>query len=522
MDNPIPNTHKFTSASVKRKEFTPGVPYTSAYSESETDTDGSNETLSIADTNLKLITCIPVNTPTYENIEVEDVDLVTSEHSDAVDDEAEKASTSHASTGSGRGRTFEVNAHKRTKTEAKVKSYGRYFVAADIGRATAPILVDTGADLSMCPVELKHLGKVTKITPIWVKGFSPIGRQRVTEKVRIKMNFGGAKYTSDFYVADSTHMMIGCDLLRNPYSGVSMNTRTSRIRFNDRSIYMDDNAEDAIRSLDRRNTDRPTKKKEIDEWGYTVRQTILRPKDWTPIEVCVQSKIENDVAFMTVWDDNDLSTPTYAPSAIVLPKNKRFKILIENRTDKRLMIPAGEKLGKIKSIADIPTQNNVGCYTMEEIRHALEDDDAPEVASTQLTPPEKAPEAESAGTTPVKLSELTNQDKVPVEKLAQMRDNGVVCDLQAVTNPPEVIVPDFNYDVDNLIKTEKQKSRKTKYWKNETQLTDKFGYKTLTSDHEAQMKQLIGGFKQVFQDEEHPEQFHKGLNITPIKIELKI
>ena len=246
MDRP---SHTFSEASLKRNDFIPGAKFYIPNNDFEVDSNNCSSSYTPAYFDVDSIasnveTSNVVNQPS--NVENEMPETITI---DAVadDDSVNTQNDTHdmqARQSRSRVKTKIVTTIKRDTSGPK--SYGRYFIAAEIKKEIAAILIDTGAELSLCPESLKHLGKIKKLSqPFKLKGFNGKGQCMAYEKTEMKLMFGQQSYKMTFFVCNTTTLLLGSDILRNKKTKVSINTATNKIKIKDQAYDMDKNAEDA-------------------------------------------------------------------------------------------------------------------------------------------------------------------------------------------------------------------------------------------------------------------------------------
>ena len=514
------NTHvKKEAALAPSLQYTPAFTQTETFSmstvnQNRTDNENSesNEnSTQILDRNLEIaepeVDGQSSNTPvvSHERPSVQEEDSCVDEDTDyETDDSSDDAQEINTPTV-----VYERRQNIKICANGKNSKLGRYFVAAEIQKVPTAILLDTGAEISVAPPEYRNMGKLTKLRePIYVKGFSGTEREKCTEKVRLKLDLGTAKYIITFYICNTSHVIIGSDLLRNRDSKLSINTRTCRVRIGESSYYMDPDEDDAIRSLDRRQNSNERRGRDHDDVVRTMNPITVPAFDFAYLEVRVKTYQNESMVFLSDSDDNDMTSQLYMPSGLVQPKNRRFRIQVHNRSNKDICMKSNARVGRICQQSHKPTKGAVCCYTINEVKSTLE-----EMKTGQKFSPEVA---SNSTVEPVKLEDIVNRDKIDDETLERMRATGVECSPSLEMTDPEAIVPDLDWDY----QTEKNESKNSPYWKNEKELLTKFTYDTMNKEDENVMRDNLKSYKKVFMDESQPSQFHEGIRINPIKIKI--
>ena len=96
---------------------------------------------------------------------------------------------------------------------------------------------------------------------------------------------------------------------------------------------------------------------------------------------------------------------------------------------------------------------------------------------------------------------------------------GIDCDLQTDQQPVNIEMPIIDKIDEAFIQKEKDKAEKLNFWKDSETLASQFAFPEDKLDHKQQSDDLLWDFRHIWTNEEHPEQFKKGINIPPIKIE---
>ena len=100
----------------------------------------------------------------------------------------------------------------------KSEARGRLFISARIGKQTAAILLDSGANLSLCPLSMRKLGMVNKLkNDFHVKGFDGASHSHIKESVILTFDFGETSLTGKFFIADIENPIMGCNIFRDPF-----------------------------------------------------------------------------------------------------------------------------------------------------------------------------------------------------------------------------------------------------------------------------------------------------------------
>ena len=116
----------------------------------------------------------------------------------------------------------------------KSEARGRFFVSAKIGKERAAILLDYGADLSICPLSMRKSGVFNRLkNEFFVKSFDGATHSRIKESVILTLDFGETRLTGEFFIADVEIPILGCDIFREPLKSGGLNTKTDTLTVND-------------------------------------------------------------------------------------------------------------------------------------------------------------------------------------------------------------------------------------------------------------------------------------------------
>ena len=72
--------------------------------------------------------------------------------------------------------------------------------------------------------------------------------------------------------------------------------------------------------------------------------------------------------------------------------------------------------------------------------------------------------------------------------------------------------------IDNRIETEKSKT--CKFWPDNSEFSKNFDLSSVAEDMRTEFEKTLISYKHIFYNESCPEQFHKGIDVPPIKINI--
>ena len=113
----------------------------------------------------------------------------------------------------------------------------KYYVTVGVGRQTITFFVDTGSQVSLIkPDDSKYLKRMALDSPVNLLGFDGKASQEADQCVDLKLKFFPGESEVRMLVADMPENIIGCDLLKNPSSSISLDTKTGLLRVGTESI----------------------------------------------------------------------------------------------------------------------------------------------------------------------------------------------------------------------------------------------------------------------------------------------
>ena len=414
-------------------------------------------------------------------------------------------------TGDGVGPSIEVNDTEGPEERASSPPLqsGRYFISSEINRQTVTWLLDTGASVSIVPPSFKKLGSVVRIrTPFYLGGFSP-GKtgHKITEKIKLDIDFVGARLVGYFYICPTNHPMIGTDYYRLFPKFISLDTRDTTLTIKGKRLLMDRNPEEAVSSFTKRKNNHfePNKKQNNDTLWARVRNNVIVPPSKCAM-VNMTSRIRHgEPIFLSLFDDDE-DERVFIQSEIVSPENGQFQVTVENKGDKPLYLYQGKTLGRMVWDGDEISSNTVCVFTTEEVAEVVKGIKQENASNTKTD------------NIPIPVSEIMERDKLENDEFDGLRERGISIDLQIPTPTPDV-GPEGMTEPDIL--AEEEKSKTCPYWPKEDGYLQRFDYSSMDQPTEGVVRDMLTNYQQVWQNERFPEQFRKGISIEPIKMELK-
>ena len=118
---------------------------------------------------------------------------------------------------------------------------------------------------------------------------------------------------------------------------------------------------------------------------------------------------------------------------------------------------------------------------------------------------------------PVNLSELVERDKVDNEKFTKCLKDGIAVDLDF--DVPEPNIPVDGTPVD--INAERRRSKGCKFWPDKEKYLEMFDVSTVDDELVPEVKALMYDFRHIMFNEDCPSQFHRGIEMPPIKVNIQ-
>ena len=118
---------------------------------------------------------------------------------------------------------------------------------------------------------------------------------------------------------------------------------------------------------------------------------------------------------------------------------------------------------------------------------------------------------------PMRLSELIGMNKVPSETLAKCYKDGITIDLDLNVDEPDIDIDESPINVDY----ERTRGQNFKYWPNKHEYLKQFDLTSVEGKDREKLINILLDFNHIFFNEDRPDQFHKGVEMQPIKIRLK-
>ena len=326
----------------------------------------------------------------------------------------------------------------------KRPSKGRFFVSAKIRGQVVPVLIDTGADISLAPTRYADMGVKARLRkPFDIKAYDGLSKTRITETSTVTLDFGNVSSNIEFFSTEVEFMIIGADLLRSTDKRMSLNTKTDTFKVKDTTMSTYGSAEEAVRFWKKEGDSENAYDKK--RWA-TINKTTTIPA-WSSASVKVTANGDGDL-FLSLFDSDD--EKIFIPSMNMDNNNNHtFWTKIENKQDKSVTLERGTPVGKMADTSD--PNSGVFSYTANEVEGTLEElfeeervaaaaaaaaatepgqstNASAESASAKGEAGEKGKlEEDESGNGPVKMSDIINKNKIDNETLEKCRKNGIMC-----------------------------------------------------------------------------------------------
>ena len=176
------------------------------------------------------------------------------------------------------------------------------------------MLIDSGADLSLAPKWLKNEGVVTDLNDAFgVKSFDGQTTSHITQSVILTMKFNEAQLTGEFFLADVDVLILGCDVLKDPFRKTELNTRKETFTVQDEVIKTAATPQESVQLFTQRQQENKQKQtqpvKRNESWVTVKKTTTIRPH--SSGSVSLVSKTKGNV-FLSFLDDKE--SPVYVAS----------------------------------------------------------------------------------------------------------------------------------------------------------------------------------------------------------------
>ena len=147
-------------------------------------------------------------------------------------------------------------------------------------------MLDTGAEVSIIPPELKHLGELTPVKrPFTLGGFSGKRGHKITEKVKLEVDFVGARLIGYFFVCPTKCPMMGSDYFKLFPQHISLNTGNAMLKLDGKEIKTDRNIHVAEQSLLNRQKGSANCELGLECWATVTRKAEIAAYEISDVEV---------------------------------------------------------------------------------------------------------------------------------------------------------------------------------------------------------------------------------------------
>ena len=231
----------------------------------------------------------------------------------------------------------------------KIPPSKKFYLAVSIAGRDRAFFVDSGSDISLCPKSWAGAGEVEELSHSFrVGGYDEKSQQRITHRVKLKMNFIGVVKSLNFFLADVKTALIGNDILMNPNCNVSLNTKNSIISVNRLRIPSSMNSALAMKELERRRSKSSNQQEKIIHQNPKATSSFnvkVTPRSHERLVLTCQSTFSgtNSNVFLSDLDEND---SIYVPSVICDIHAKSIETIVVNNTDSDVIIKKGASVRK--------------------------------------------------------------------------------------------------------------------------------------------------------------------------------
>ena len=374
----------------------------------------------------------------------------------------------------------------------------KFYLAVAVAGRDRELFFYSGSDISICPMSWAVSGEVEELkAPFRVGGYDSGSQQLITKRVKVRVDFIGVIKNLQFYLANVKTALVGNDILMNPVSNISLNTKSSIISVNRLRIVSSINASLAIKELERRrkkaSNGQPNTNLQPDWSASSVVTVKVAPFSHERLVLNCQSVCSSSIQHVFL-SDMDESNSVYVPSVMCELGTMTVASVVVNNTDSDVVIKKGQIMGRIMPCFDIDDNNfpqNLDKLTSCAIKLTLSDDDR------------------------VNLSSMVDNGKLTDEELVMMREKGVNVDL-----PVDVRVDDSNIPDGSDVNLEKEKSKAEhcKYWESKQEFVDKFQLFEMDEKLRERVGDLLWGWRHCFANPAHPEQMAEGVRVPPFRI----
>ena len=417
----------------------------------------------------------------------------------------------------------------------------KFYIGGEIAQLNGlkiQFIVDSASDVSVIPPKLTATLKKTPLSsPLNVSDFSGAPNTLVSHTVDLSVNFRPGVIKGNFYVCECISPILGCDLLRDHIPKLSLETGTGIFKVGTIVLFVKPSATEARKEFDRRV--RLGAELYVSEYRCVVssvawmrlrHRVSLPPDSTTFVTAYIDSarEVTNDHSLLSFFDANDIhvsNVDVWIPSANYETRLKRYRLPATNRLKTRLDLPKDFVCGEVVNHPpDSTFSTGLPIFSLGKLL------DYSPPSWTASTPNASSTSTESASIAvassassddsslpPIPLSSLVNRGRLPPEMVEACRDRGVNCDLQLQHKPPVVLMKKIKkIDVERELK----KHRKDEYWPDKEEFLSQFPcLEELQQQHRQKAEDLLYSFRHIFFNPSTPQQFKRGMNITPVKMD---
>ena len=384
--------------------------------------------------------------------------------------------------------------------------------------------------------------------PFDVDDFSGRSTNRVEFTVNLKIRFMPGIIDSTFYVCDASYPIIGSDLLQQHSPTLSLETGTNIFKIGTIVIVIKPSTNESITELKRReklgaSAYRTEYTRFISSvaWMRLRRRSMLPPNSSVVVEAYVEStrEVTHDHSFFSFFDDGSVAQDgldIIVPSENYEDKQSLYLLPVKNNANITLTLPKDFVMGEVvnhppdntfstglritplgKFIGRRPTRSSNGSASIQPLYPSTASVASPASSSsakTSKTTRNIASVSPSSSPAPIPLSSVVDRGRLPADEIAACMDNGVKFDLHLHHREPRLTMKRIK-KID--VEREKNKPRKEEYWPDKNAFFEQFPcLKEIPAQYVDKAKDLLYSFRHIFFNPDRPDQFRKGINITPI------
>ena len=219
-------------------------------------------------------------------------------------------------------------------------------MGAKIRGQVVPVLIDTGADISLASTKYANMGVKARLRkPFEIKAYDGLTRTKITETSTIMLDFGNVTSYIEFFSSEVEYVMIGADLLRSTDQRMSLNTKTDTFKVRETTMSTHGSAEEAMKSWKKGDAEKARDRR---RWA-TINRTTTIPA-WSRTNVKITANRDGDHFLSSFDSDND---NILIPSKKMENNNNHtFWTIIENKQDKTITLERRTRVGKMVDTSD--------------------------------------------------------------------------------------------------------------------------------------------------------------------------